>query len=94
MVNSDWADKTCKETVWLTPDKVLDSVREFFGGEIPLDPATESNNPTSAKKIFTITSNGLDQPWDVGVFVNPPYGKGIRDWCKKIIFRSFLLLSQ
>lgn len=84
MVNSDWADKTCKETVWLTPDKVLDSVREFFGGEIPLDPATESNNPTSAKKIFTITSNGLDQPWDVGVFVNPPYGKGIRDWCKKI----------
>jgi len=34
----NWADKTCKETVWLTPESILDPVRRYFGGQIPLDP--------------------------------------------------------
>jgi len=84
MAPPDWTDKSCKETVWLTPEIVLGSVRNYFRGDIPLDPATEASNPTKAKKFFTLNDNGLQQPWDDGVFVNPPYGKGIKDWCAKI----------
>jgi len=84
MATPNWTDKTCNETIWLTPKGVLDSVRGYFKEDIPLDPATQPSNPTKAKLFFTEKDNGLQQSWDVGVFVNPPYGKGIKDWCKKI----------
>lgn len=84
MTPPNWTDKSCKETVWLTPETLLTPVRNYFGGTIPLDPATETANPTKADIFYTATDNGLQQPWDTGVFVNPPYGKGIRDWCSKI----------
>jgi len=80
----NWIDKACNETVWLTPDILLKPVRDFFGGDIPLDPATQASNPTNAKIFFTKDDNGLEQPWDFPVFVNPPYGKIIQDWCSKI----------
>jgi len=85
----NWTDKTCKETVWLTPERILTHVREYFEGPIPLDPATESNNPTQAITFYTLTDNGLAKPWNKGVFVNPPYGKGIKDWCEKIHIEAY-----
>lgn len=77
-------DKTCKETVWLTPPHVIQCVQDYFGGQIPLDPATQPNNPTGAAKFYTELDNGLVHPWDVPFFVNPPYGKGLPLWCAKI----------
>lgn len=81
---TNWIDKQCLETVWLTPENVLEPIRKYFGGEIPLDPATQPNNPTKAQHFYTEQTNGLDQEWNWGTFVNPPYGKVIRDWCHKI----------
>ncbi len=81
-------DKTCKDVRWMTPDRILDPVRAYFGGPIPLDPATEPNNPTRACKFFTKETNGLTQPWTLPVFCNPPYGKGIPDWCEKFYLES------
>lgn len=79
-------DKTCKSTVWLTPTHVLDAVRDLFGGQIGLDPATEPDNPTKAYRFFTKEDNGLLNSWNGygSVFVNPPYGKELMTWVVKI----------
>ena len=49
MAKQNFADLKCKDTVYITPDSLLDPVRSYFGGKIPLDPATEPNNPTRAE---------------------------------------------
>lgn len=87
------ADLKCQETVYITPPKILDPVLAYFpNGVIPLDPATQPNNPLKAERFCTESpsngsiGNGLEYVWsNVGrVFVNPPYGKGMKDWCAKI----------
>lgn len=82
--NTNWVDKECKATIYMTPDRILTPVKNFFGGQIPLDPATEISNPTGAKEFYTIETNGLTKDWDKPFFVNPPYGRAIREFCTKI----------
>jgi len=89
-------DKTCRSTEWYTPPEILAPVRAFFGGEIPFDPANASHNPTAARTYCTkegyfangkrmLPQDGLSMPWaGRWVFVNPPYGEGMRDWLAKI----------
>lgn len=94
MTDKNMADLRCQSTVYITPPKLHTPLCKYFpGGQIPLDPATEPNNPLGAKNFCTGSSedpgslgDGLVVPWvDYGsVFVNPPYGKGIKDWCEKI----------
>jgi phage N-6-adenine-methyltransferase len=84
---SNMVDKHCVTTRWLTPERILEPVRAYFGGEIPLDPATECDNPTKARAFFTRDgADGLSMRWDSfgGVFVNPPYGRVLKQWTKKI----------
>lgn len=90
---STLTDKTCKDTVWITPPHIIGAVKDYFGGCIDLDPATEANNPTGAAQIITADRDGLSFDWrkfaragrqSARVFVNPPYGKELRDWCAKI----------
>lgn len=74
-------------TDWRTPEAVLDRVRWFFGGVIPLDPATAPENPTRALTFYDGSDgrDGLTLPWAAsGVYVNPPYGKTTPDWMRKI----------
>ena len=88
------ADLGCKSTIYITPPKIADPVRSYFAsGVIPLDPATEPNNPLKATNFCTgpgsnggSLGDGLTVSWSDhgGVFVNPPYGKGMKDWCAKI----------
>lgn len=80
---TDLVRLNCKETVWLTPPEIMTRIHSLFPGGF-LDPATEPNNPTSAKVFFT--EGGLDKDWATGlpVFVNPPYGKDLKFWCAKI----------
>lgn len=94
MTKKNLADLTCKNTVYLTPDHILDPVRQYFGGRIPLDPATEHDNPTQADHFGVkngaiegnCLGNGLAINWSKydGVFVNPPYGREIKLWCRRI----------
>jgi DNA N-6-adenine-methyltransferase (Dam). len=66
---------------WATPQKLFDELdQEFF---FTLDPcATEKNAKCS--KFYTKKDNGLIQDWSgYRVFVNPPYGRKIKDWVKK-----------
>jgi len=81
---TNWVDKQCAETVYITPEKILEPVRKYFGGPIPLDPATQPDNPSKALKFYTEEMNGLKLPWDAPIFINPPFGKIIRDFVARI----------
>ena len=61
---------------WWTPKEYIDAVYEVMGG-IDLDPASteEANKTVGATKIYTEAQDGLIQPWEGRVFLNPPYGK-------------------
>ncbi len=74
---------------WLTPPEILEPVRDYFQGPIPLDPCTEPDNPTEALNYLAI--DGLRRRWAYSSFVNPPYSKlpgdtvpPIRRWAAKI----------
>jgi site-specific DNA-methyltransferase (adenine-specific) len=83
-VTSPLREKVCRDTEWRTPPAVLDVVRAYFRGRIPLDPAASSDNPTNARRFFTRRENGLRRAWSAPSFVNPPYGRAIRAWAAKI----------
>ena len=76
---------------WGTPEPILDPVRRV--GPIGLDPASNSTNPTGARKYITAEDDpcGLFSDWreladDELIYVNPPYGRGCMDpWAAKII---------
>jgi phage N-6-adenine-methyltransferase len=69
---------------WQTPDDVLDVIRRM--GPIELDPCTSADNPTGALAHFTPAEDGLAKPWtsDGLVYVNPPYGRAMRLWMRKL----------
>lgn len=71
-------------TTWQTPDEVLECVRRF--APIELDPCTAPDNPTGAARYFTEEDDGLAQPWTSKglVYVNPPYGRAMRLWMRKL----------
>ena len=78
-------DKTCNSRVWITPERILGPVREYFAPRgIELDPATEPNNPTGASQFFTPREDGLSKRWAGNVYLNPPYGREIREWAEKL----------
>ena len=93
MAKKNMTDLGCKSTIYITPEKILEPVRKYWRGPIPLDPATEPNNPTSANNFASgpefngvTLGDGLQIAWSDfgGTFVNPPYGRGMKDWCAKI----------
>ena len=65
---------------WYTPVKYIDLAREVMGG-IDLDPAScdFAQKSVDADTFFTIKNDGLTQPWNGRLWVNPPYSKGLID---------------
>lgn len=84
-------DKTCKHTEYYTPPRILDPVKDYFGA-IDLDPATSRANPTGALHYYVggEYENGLLRTWNIyqnggtAVFVNPPYGRELKQWVRKL----------
>lgn len=73
---------------WYTP---LDFFRELDAEfNFTLDPCCTHENAKVAKH-YTVEDDGLAQDWgeDV-VFMNPPYGREIKDWMKKAYESSLL----
>lgn len=76
---------------WCTPPKYVKVIKEFFGGEIALDPCSNEYSVVGANSEYRLPeSDGLVLPWNAPtVFVNPPYGRdrlrgtSIINWFKK-----------
>lgn len=84
---TNMVDKQAKSVEFYTPERILERVRAYFGGQIDLDPATAPHNPTKARLFFTASNCGLFRAWadlSKNAFANPPYGKQIREWVAKI----------
>jgi len=66
---------------WSTPQDFYSKLDAEFG--FTLDPCATAENAKCAK-FFTEADDGLAQDWtkDI-VFMNPPYGRGIKHWIKK-----------
>lgn len=71
-----------KSLDWATPQHFFDQLEEKFG-KFTLDPCANQSN-YKVKNRFTAKENGLERDWSGHkVFMNPPYGRVIKDWIKK-----------
>lgn len=73
---------TSNKDDWETPDWLFDSLNKTFKFE--LDACANENN-FKVKKYFNKTDNCLLKDWSSysAVWMNPPYGKHIRDFIEK-----------
>jgi hypothetical protein len=73
---------------WGTPAKYVEAVRDFFGGEIDLDPCSNEWSIVRARVEYRLPErDGLSDSWKFKrIYVNPPYGldrrsgTGIKNW--------------
>lgn len=66
---------------WATPQGFYDELHKEFN--FNLDPCSTHDNK-KCDTYYTKAENGLLQDWGgYRVFVNPPYGRDIKDWVKK-----------
>ena len=72
-----------EETEWLTPRAVLDRAVVALGA-IDLDPCADAGRHVRATTHFTVSDDGLAQPWHGRVFMNPPYGREVGLWVAKL----------
>lgn len=74
-----------------TPPEVLQCTVAL--GPIALDPCTASNNPVGARRWIALPDDGLTADWrelsEGGLtFVNPPYGRALEAWARKIVHEA------
>jgi len=65
---------------WLTP---LEVVRAL--GTFDLDPCAAPDHPTAEECwIPEVVGDGLSMPWHGRVWLNPPYGRTMREWVERL----------
>lgn len=63
-----------------TPQAFFDDLDREFGFELDVCALPEN---AKCQRFFTPTENGLNQEWDGVCWMNPPYGRTIKDWIRK-----------
>lgn len=66
---------------WATPQDFFDEINKDWG-QFDLDVCASSSNAKCAK-YFDKETDGLKQKWEGKCWMNPPYGRTIKDWMKK-----------
>ena len=87
---------------WGTPIKYVSAVKDFFGGNISLDPCSNEYSVVNADVEYLLPQNdGLNESWDFPtIYVNPPYGSDkirkttIKDWLKKCHIANDMYKSE
>ena len=70
-----------KTTEWSTPQAFYDRLNQEFN--FTLDPCC-TDETAKCSTYYTEADDGLAQPWaGHSVFMNPPYGRSIKDWIRK-----------
>ena len=70
-----------KTNEWATPQDLFDTLDAEF--KFTLDPCATKEN-AKCSFYYTKDDDGLSQDWcDHTVFMNPPYGREIKQWAKK-----------
>jgi hypothetical protein len=67
---------------WYTPPELF----EALGLRFDLDPCAPPGGLPwiPADRFFSREDDGLAQPWTGRVWMNPPYGRGIEEWMRKL----------
>jgi hypothetical protein len=74
-----------KNDEWLTPPEIVKSL-----GQFDLDPCSPVVRPwDTADKHYTISDDGLAQPWEGRVWLNPPFGREAVKWLRKMVMHRF-----
>ena len=68
---------------WYTPPVIIDRVLAVLG-RIDLDPCADPGRSIPAAAHFTVAEDGLAQAWHGRVYMNPPYGREIIHWIRKL----------
>ena len=67
---------------WATPQAFFDKLNDIFG-PFTLDAAASDENYKVAT-YYTQSDDSLSQDWSGNrVFLNPPYGRALKDWVQK-----------
>lgn len=73
-------DRTTGKEDWLTPPEIVRAL-----GPFDLDPCSPLVRPwDTAAKHYTREDNGLMQPWEGRVWLNPPYGNDTVKWMRRL----------
>ncbi|MDE6716938.1 MAG: hypothetical protein K2J70_01990 [Muribaculaceae bacterium] len=79
---------------WCTPPKYVNAIKDFWGGEIQLDPCSNDYSMVGATMEYKLPeTDGLQMEWRYRtIYVNPPYGADrlrgttIKNWLAKCTF--------
>jgi hypothetical protein len=70
-----------KNDEWLTPPEILRAL-----GEFDLDPCAPVSPPwPTARQQFHKLVDGLSQPWEGRVWLNPPFGREAVKWLRRLV---------
>lgn len=73
--------QTAESSSWVTPREITAAL-----GEFDLDPCESTPQPWKhSLRGYTESDNGLSQPWEGRVWLNPPYGRMIEPWIDRMI---------
>ena len=66
---------------WLTPPHILEAL-----GRFDLDPCSPGDRRPwdTAARHYDLHDNGLTQPWEGRVWLNPPYGRETGKWLARL----------
>lgn len=68
------------QSEWLTPPDIIAAL-----GPFDLDPCSPLNRPWDTATVhLTVRENGLFRPWAGRVWMNPPFGREIPDWMRRM----------
>jgi site-specific DNA-methyltransferase (adenine-specific) len=68
---------------WATPQPFIDLLVSRYGRPFDLDPCARAES-AKAPRYYTIEDDGLAQPWEGFVWVNPPYSNP-KAWVEKAL---------
>ena len=68
---------------WYTKSEIFDALGMVFDLD-PAHPGLDKLGHIPCKKIFTKADDGLSQPWEGRVWLNPPYGSETWKWVRKL----------